>query len=32
LTEAAFDEMDIDNGSEIHVVIKLRRLRYVEQR
>lgn len=30
LTEGAFDEMDITEGSEIYVVIKLRRLRYVE--
>ncbi len=30
LTESAFDEMDITEGSEIYVVIKLRRLRYVE--
>jgi ABC-type Fe3+/spermidine/putrescine transport system ATPase subunit len=30
LPESVFDEMDLDTGSEVHVVIKLRRLRYVE--
>jgi ABC-type Fe3+/spermidine/putrescine transport system ATPase subunit len=30
LTEGAFDEMDIVQGQEIYVVVKLRRLRYVE--
>ena len=32
LTEGAFDEMDITEGSEIYMVIKLRRLRYVESK
>jgi ABC-type molybdate transport system ATPase subunit len=30
LPEAVFDEMDISEGSQIYVVVKLRRLRYVE--
>jgi ABC-type Fe3+/spermidine/putrescine transport system ATPase subunit len=30
LSESAFDELDIGEGSGIHVVVKLRRLRYVE--
>jgi ABC-type Fe3+/spermidine/putrescine transport system ATPase subunit len=30
LPEGIFDEMDISEGSEVHVIIKLRRLRYVE--
>jgi ABC-type Fe3+/spermidine/putrescine transport system ATPase subunit len=30
LPESVFDEMDVSEGSQIHVVIKLRRLRYVE--
>jgi ABC-type sulfate/molybdate transport systems ATPase subunit len=30
LAESIFDEMDIAEGSEIYVVVKLRRLRYVE--
>jgi ABC-type Fe3+/spermidine/putrescine transport system ATPase subunit len=32
LSEAVFDELDIAEDSEIYVVIKLRRLRYVESR
>ncbi len=30
LPEAAFDELSIEEGSKVYVVIKLRRLRYVE--
>ncbi|MBN2062690.1 MAG: ABC transporter ATP-binding protein [Deltaproteobacteria bacterium] len=30
LPAAAFDEMSIEEGKEVHVLIKLRRLRYVE--
>jgi ABC-type molybdate transport system ATPase subunit len=30
LPEGIFDEMDIAEGREIYVVVKLRRLRYVE--
>jgi ABC-type sugar transport system ATPase subunit len=32
LAESVFDEMDIAEGNEIYVVIKLRRLRYVESK
>lgn len=32
LSEGLFDEMDITEGSEIYVLIKLRRLRYVESK
>jgi ABC-type Fe3+/spermidine/putrescine transport system ATPase subunit len=32
LTDSAFDEMDIAEGSEVYIVIKLRRLRYVESK
>jgi len=30
LPASAFDELSLEEGKDVHVVIKLRRLRYVE--